>query len=94
MKKPSQPTASLDQLSLFGASSSQNYFNSEDWGLLTFVPCDSVRWNDTCRHCPLWKPNEIVSDDDECLAAPCNHDQRADGLDGYFAKHDMPTLLN
>ena len=31
----------------------QNVFFSAKWGRLDFVPVQSERWSDTCRHCPL-----------------------------------------
>lgn len=82
----------LEQLSLFGCSSNQNHFMSEDWGMLEFIETDKATWRDNCRHCPLWIPNHLQSEDDECLQAPCFPEQREDGRQGYFAKHDMPVV--
>ena len=82
--------ANSDQLSLFGISKGENFFMSEKWGLLTFHPAKSDKWNDTCRHCLLWVPCENWSQDDECLRAPCYADDRADHQRGYFSIQDFP----
>ena len=66
-------------------------FRSKRWGLLTFVPKDSTRWTDTCRHCPLWVRRDEQSKGDECLAAPCTAEQRHDGLNGYFTINNIPN---
>ncbi len=69
----------------------QNVFFSAKWGRLDFVPVDSERWSDTCRHCPLWVPRQLQTPTDECMKAPCTKERRHDGKDGYFAIQKTPT---
>ena len=81
------------QLFLFGVTDDQNTFMSELWGKLTFVPTGSNKWKDNCRHCLLWVRKECQKPNDECISAPCSHDCRKDGKDGYFSIHDMPRRV-
>ena len=71
----------------------QNVFFSGKWGRLYFVPVDSDRWSDTCRHCPLWVPRQLQSPLDECMDAPCTKERRHDGRQGYFAIQKMPEKM-
>lgn len=75
-----------EQLALIGESDNQMHFTSETWGLLTFFPTKGSKWNDTCRHCLLWHPE----DKEECANAHCTAESRADGQNGYYSIHDMP----
>ncbi len=79
-----------NQLSLFGPSVDKNTFQSAMWGCLTFYSTNSNKWQDNCRHCLLWVHKKLQRPDDECLQAPCSHDDREDGRDGYFSIHNMP----
>ena len=77
------------QLSLLGTAPDQNTFQSEKWGLLTFYPTKGNKWADTCRRCLLnAEDNEPIA---ECLRAPCDSEDRADGKNGYYSIHNMPT---
>ena len=71
--------------------SDQNFFKSQKWGRLTFVPTKDDRWKNTCRHCPLWVPRQAQSLSDECLDAPCSPGSRTDGRRGYFAIQNFPV---
>lgn len=78
------------QLSLFGLTPAQDTFVSELWGPLNFIPSESNKWKDTCRHCLLWKHKREHTASDECLSAPCNASDRTDGRNGYFSIQQMP----
>lgn len=79
-----------EQLSLFGASDTQQHYQSEMWGQLTFYPTNSNKWKDNCRHCLLWVNKQDQTPNDECLNAPCDPTDRADGQHGYFSIHQFP----
>lgn len=72
----------IEQLSLFGASSTQQHFSSTLWGMLEFIP--SGNDNTKCRHCLLSRSDE------DCMQAPCDSGERMDGESGYFTIHQMP----
>lgn len=74
-----------EQLTLFGASNTQEHFSSETWGLLTFYPSGNDKWTDNCRLCLLYRSQE-------CEQAPCCAEERSDGERGYFSIHDMPKI--
>ena len=78
------------QLSLFGTAPDQQTYQSTTWGTLHFCPTASTKWTDTCRHCLLWVQKPYQRPDDECLNAPCNSEDREDGLNGYFSIQEMP----
>lgn len=96
MKQKSSPskrnTHSFEQLSLFGASESGNYYESETWGLLTFFPTRNNDPDKNCRHCLLRCEISDKEHWQECVNAPCCADQRKDGRNGYFSIHDMPGV--
>ena len=79
------------QLSLFGTTTDQSQYQSTLWGTLTFYPTGSTKWSDNCRHCLLWVRKEDQKPTDECCSALCSKEDRADGQDGYFGIHNMPT---
>ena len=64
----------------------ENTFISTTWGLLTFFPAKSDKWNDTCKHCLL------ARSESECSKAQCHSHERTDDKNGYFAIHQMPKM--
>lgn len=87
--RPEQDT----QLSLFGLAPDQSELMSATWGLLTFYPTKGNGWKDTCKHCLLWVHKEEQTPQDECLAAPCSCDERADGRNGFYSIRFMPSEI-
>lgn len=64
----------------------QDYFYSEVWGELTFIPTnDSPDKN--CRHC-LLNCDKCLQ---ECFDAPCQTFERIDGQNGYYSIHQLPS---
>lgn len=74
----------VEQLSLFGASSTQQHFQSTVWGLLDFF--SASKESTKCKHCILCRIDE------ECSTAPCDHEERSDGKSGYYSIHETPEL--
>ena len=77
-------TGKIEQLSLFGESSTQNHFHSELWGMLAFYEAAGSNGKYKCRHCLLCRSNE------DCMDAPCEPGERSDGKSGYFSVMQMP----
>ena len=71
----------VEQLSLFGESSTQEHFHSELWGLLTFFPHKD---DNRCRKCLLCRSEK------DCMNAPCDASERVDKQTGYFSIHEIP----
>ena len=72
----------IEQLSLFGASNTQQHYSSETWGLVEFFP---HKEDNRCRKCLLCRSEE------DCRNAPCSSNERNDKLDGYYTIHQMPS---
>lgn len=74
----------MEKATHYGPSEDQMSFTSEEWGLLTFFPSKKAKTD--CRHCLLMRDSPK-----ECLKAPCTPEERADGLNGYYSIHNMPS---
>lgn len=73
----------IEQLSLFGESSTQEHFHSELWGLLEFFPHKDAN---RCMKCLLCHSEK------DCLQAPCEASERNDKMTGYYSIHQMPRI--
>ena len=75
----------INQLSLFGESNDQNFYSSEEWGMLTFYEVKEWSEYNCCRRC-------LLHGSSECWQAPCQSWKRNDKRHGYYSIHEMPDM--
>lgn len=64
--------------------SGENFFASDKWGYLTFVPSHGKK---DCLYCLLRYEEE------ECKRALCCKEKRSDGKNGFFTVRNFPKTM-
>lgn len=63
----------------------QQQYESPVWGTVSFFPVTGKAAGAKCRRCILARTHS------DCMAAPCEPQEREDGLNGYYSIHQMPN---